>query len=186
MIHPAVTLAQWLAAHPQPPHESRAVLSLAPGSSRLAASGASGSGAGGAALWPRRRFKPKKKPLPSAAGFAPITLGPPRAAGRNRALGGAGLARSGISAAPDWRGSASGPPVTSVLLTGAADWLPTGRAKTAKKIARRQALAPARCNCVRHKTPLPQATTTPCASAASTWPGGALCACAWACACQIF
>ncbi len=47
-----------------------------PGQPPVAASGASGSGAGGAALWPRRRFKPARRSRRLGRGFAPITLGP--------------------------------------------------------------------------------------------------------------
>ena len=44
VIHPAVTLAQWLADHPQTSSESRAVLSLAPGSQPLLQAVPAGAG----------------------------------------------------------------------------------------------------------------------------------------------
>ena len=77
VIHPAVTLAQWLAAHPQPPHESRAVLSLAPGSQPLLHA-ISVEGAGPVVLLsgPEGGLSPQEEAAALAAGFAPITLGP--------------------------------------------------------------------------------------------------------------
>ena len=77
VIHPAVTLAQWLAAHPQPPHESRAVLSLAPGSQPLLHA-ISAEGAGPVVLLsgPEGGLSPQEEAAALAAGFAPITLGP--------------------------------------------------------------------------------------------------------------
>ena len=77
VIHPAVTLAQWLAAHPQPPHESRAVLPLAPGSQPLLHA-ISAEGAGPVVLLsgPEGGLSPQEEAAALAAGFAPITLGP--------------------------------------------------------------------------------------------------------------
>ena len=77
VIHPAVTLAQWLAAHPQPPHESRAVLSLAPGSQPLLHA-ISVEGAGPVVLLsgPEGGLSPQEEAAALASGFAPITLGP--------------------------------------------------------------------------------------------------------------
>ena len=77
VIHPAVTLAQWLADHPQTSSESRAVLSLAPGSQPLLhAISAVGAGPGGLLSGPEGGLSPQEEAAALAAGFAPITLGP--------------------------------------------------------------------------------------------------------------
>ena len=76
VIHPAVTLAQWLAAHPQPPHESRAVLSLAPGSRPLLQVVPAGAGPVVVLSGPEGGLSPQEEAAALAAGFAPITLGP--------------------------------------------------------------------------------------------------------------
>ena len=76
VIHPAVTLAQWLAAHPQPPHESRAVLSLAPGSQPLLQAVPAGAGPVVVLSGPEGGLSPQEEAAALAAGFAPITLGP--------------------------------------------------------------------------------------------------------------
>ena len=76
VIHPAVTLAQWLAAHPQPPHESRAVLSLAPGSRPLLQVVPAGAGPVVVLSGPEGGLSPQEEDAALAAGFAPITLGP--------------------------------------------------------------------------------------------------------------
>lgn len=76
VIHPAVTLAQWLAAHPQPPHESRAVLSLAPGSRPLLQAVPAGAGPVVLLSGPEGGLSPQEEAAALAAGFAPITLGP--------------------------------------------------------------------------------------------------------------
>ena len=76
VIHPAVTLAQWLAAHPQPPHESRAVLSLAPGSQPLLQAVPAGAGPVVLLSGPEGGLSPQEEAAALAAGFAPITLGP--------------------------------------------------------------------------------------------------------------
>ena len=76
VIHPAVTLAQWLAAHPQPPHESRAVLSLAPGSQPLLQAVPAGAGPAVLLSGPEGGLSPHEEAAALAAGFAPITLGP--------------------------------------------------------------------------------------------------------------
>ncbi len=76
VIHPAVTLAQWLAAHPQPPHESRAVLSLAPGSQPLLQVVPAGAGPVVLLSGPEGGLSPQEEAAALAAGFAPITLGP--------------------------------------------------------------------------------------------------------------
>ena len=76
VIHPAVTLAQWLAAHPQPPHESRAVLSLAPGSRPLLQAVPAGAGSVVVLSGPEGGLSPQEEAAALAAGFAPITLGP--------------------------------------------------------------------------------------------------------------
>ena len=77
VIHPAVTLAQWLADHPQTSSESRAVLSLAPGSQPLLHA-ISAEGAGPVVLLsgPEGGLSPQEEAAALAAGFAPITLGP--------------------------------------------------------------------------------------------------------------
>lgn len=76
VIHPAVTLAQWLADHPQTSSESRAVLSLAPGSQPLLHA-ISAEGAGPVVLLsgPEGGLSPQEEAASLAAGFAPITLG---------------------------------------------------------------------------------------------------------------
>ena len=76
VIHPAVTLAQWLAAHPQPPHESRAVLSLAPGSQPLLQVVPAGAGPVVVLSGPEGGLSPQEEAAALASGFAPITLGP--------------------------------------------------------------------------------------------------------------
>lgn len=76
VIHPAVTLAQWLAAHPQPPHESRAVLSLAAGSQPLLQAVPAGAGPVVVLSGPEGGLSPQEEAAALAAGFAPITLGP--------------------------------------------------------------------------------------------------------------
>ena len=76
VIHPAVTLAQWLAAHPQPPHESRAVLSLAAGSRPLLQAVPAGAGSVVVLSGPEGGLSPQEEAAALAAGFAPITLGP--------------------------------------------------------------------------------------------------------------
>ena len=76
VIHPAVTLAQWLAAHPQPPHESRAVLSLAAGSRPLLQAVPAGAGPVVLLSGPEGGLSPQEEAAALAAGFAPITLGP--------------------------------------------------------------------------------------------------------------
>lgn len=76
VIHPAVTLAQWLADHPQPPHESRAVLSLAPGSRPLLQAVPAGAGPVVLLSGPEGGLSPQEEVAALAAGFAPITLGP--------------------------------------------------------------------------------------------------------------
>ena len=76
VIHPAVTLAQWLAAHPQPPHESRAVLSLAAGSQPLLQAVPAGAGPVVLLSGPEGGLSPQEEAAALAAGFAPITLGP--------------------------------------------------------------------------------------------------------------
>ena len=76
VIHPAVTLAQWLAAHPQPPHESRAVLSLAPGSRPLLQVVPAGAGPVVVLSGPEGGLSPQEEAAALAAGFAPMTLGP--------------------------------------------------------------------------------------------------------------
>ena len=76
VLHPAVTLAQWLAAHPQPPHESRAVLSLAAGSRPLLQAVPAGAGSVVVLSGPEGGLSPQEEAAALAAGFAPITLGP--------------------------------------------------------------------------------------------------------------
>ena len=77
VIHPAVTLAQWLAAHPQQPDESRAVLSLAEGSQPLLqAIAADGVGPVVLLSGPEGGLSPQEEAAALAAGFDPITLGP--------------------------------------------------------------------------------------------------------------
>ena len=77
VIHPAVTLAQWLADHPQTSSESRAVLSLAPGSQPLLHA-ISVEGAVPVVLLPGPEggLSPQEEAAALAAGFAPSTLGP--------------------------------------------------------------------------------------------------------------
>ena len=76
VIHPAVTLAQWLAAHPQTSSESRAVLSLAPGSRPLLQAVPAGAGPVVLLSGPEGGLSPQEEAAALAAGFAPITLGP--------------------------------------------------------------------------------------------------------------
>ena len=76
VIHPAVTLAQWLAAHPQTSSESRAVLSLAPGSQPLLQAVPAGAGPVVVLSGPEGGLSPQEEAAALAAGFAPITLGP--------------------------------------------------------------------------------------------------------------
>lgn len=76
VIHPAVTLAQWLAAHPQTSSESRAVLSLAPGSQPLLQAVPAGAGPVVLLSGPEGGLSPQEEAAALAAGFAPITLGP--------------------------------------------------------------------------------------------------------------
>ena len=76
VIHPAVTLAQWLADHPQTSSESRAVLSLAPGSRPLLQAVPAGAGPVVLLSGPEGGLSPQEEAAALAAGFAPITLGP--------------------------------------------------------------------------------------------------------------
>lgn len=76
VIHPAVTLAQWLADHPQTSSESRAVLSLAPGSRPLLQAVPAGAGPVVLLSGPEGGLSPQEAAAALAAGFAPITLGP--------------------------------------------------------------------------------------------------------------
>ena len=76
VIHPAVTLAQWLADHPQASGESRAVLSLAPGSRPLLQAVPAGAGPVVLLSGPEGGLSPQEEAAALAAGFAPITLGP--------------------------------------------------------------------------------------------------------------
>ena len=76
VIHPAVTLAQWLADHPQTSSESRAVLSLAPGSQPLLQAVPAGAGPVVVLSGPEGGLSPQEEAAALAAGFAPITLGP--------------------------------------------------------------------------------------------------------------
>lgn len=76
VIHPAVTLAQWLADHPQTSSESRAVLSLAPGSQPLLQAVPAGAGPVVLLSGPEGGLSPQEEAAALAAGFAPITLGP--------------------------------------------------------------------------------------------------------------
>ena len=76
VIHPAVTLAQWLADHPQTSSESRAVLSLAPGSQPLLQVVPAGAGPVVVLSGPEGGLSPQEEAAALAAGFAPITLGP--------------------------------------------------------------------------------------------------------------
>ena len=73
---PQHALAQWLAAHPQPPHESRAVLSLAAGSQPLLQAVPAGAGPVVLLSGPEGGLSPQEEAAALAAGFAPITLGP--------------------------------------------------------------------------------------------------------------
>ena len=74
---PAVgTLAQWLADHPQASGESRAVLSLAPGSRPLLQAVPAGAGPVVLLSGPEGGLSPQEEAAALAAGFAPITLGP--------------------------------------------------------------------------------------------------------------
>ncbi len=76
VIHPAVTLAQWLAAHPQTSSESRAVLSLAPGSQPLLQAVPAGAGPVVVLSGPEGGLSPQEEAAALVSGFAPITLGP--------------------------------------------------------------------------------------------------------------
>ena len=76
LLHPAVTLAQWLAAHPWPADESRAVLSLAPGSQPLLQAVPSDTGPVVLLSGPEGGLSPAEEAAALAAGFAPVTLGP--------------------------------------------------------------------------------------------------------------
>lgn len=76
VLHPAVTLAQWLASHPQTKGESRAVLSLATGSRPLLHAVPAGEGPVVLLSGPEGGLSPQEEAAALAAGFAPITLGP--------------------------------------------------------------------------------------------------------------
>lgn len=76
LLHPAVTLAQWLAAHPRQADESRAVLSLAAGSQPLLQAVPSGTGPVVLLSGPEGGLSSAEEAIALAAGFAPVTLGP--------------------------------------------------------------------------------------------------------------
>ncbi len=79
LLHPAVTLAQWLAAQPRPSRpadESRVVLSLAPGSRPLLQAVPPGRGPVVLLSGPEGGLSPAEEEAALAAGFAPVTLGP--------------------------------------------------------------------------------------------------------------
>ncbi len=93
VVHEAVTLAQWLAAHADAAGQQRAVLSLAAASQPLLqAVPPPRHGAGGAAFRPRRGLERGRRSRRPGRWFCPRHPRPARAAGRNRALGGAGAA----------------------------------------------------------------------------------------------
>ncbi len=73
VVHPAVTLADWL-AHPTAPGQ-RCVLSLAPGT-RALSDAAAGSDPLVVLSGPEGGLSPSEEALALGAGFAPVTLGP--------------------------------------------------------------------------------------------------------------
>ena len=78
VMHPALTLAQWLQAHPvehDAPGTQRAVLSLAPGCQPLAQVLAKESGPVVVLSGPEGGLSPAEEALALQAGFAPVTLG---------------------------------------------------------------------------------------------------------------
>ena len=78
VMHPALTLAQWLQAHPvehDAPGTQRAVLSLAPGCQPLAQVLAKEAGPVVVLSGPEGGLSPAEEALALQAGFAPVTLG---------------------------------------------------------------------------------------------------------------
>ena len=78
VMHPALTLAQWLQAHPveqDAPGTQRAVLSLAPGCQPLAQVLAKEAGPVVLLSGPEGGLSPAEEALALQAGFAPVTLG---------------------------------------------------------------------------------------------------------------
>ena len=76
MIHEAVALGEWLAAHPAPPDQGqRLLLSLHPGARPLAQA-ARGDGPLTLLSGPEGGLTPAEESAALAAGFAPVTLGP--------------------------------------------------------------------------------------------------------------
>ena len=79
VIHPAVTLAQWLADHPQTSGESRAVLSLADGTQPLPSLLGAGDAGPTQPVYflsgPEGGLTAAEEALARSHGFAPVTLG---------------------------------------------------------------------------------------------------------------
>lgn len=76
MVHEAVTLAQWLAAHTRAEDGQRVVLSLAPGSQPLLQAVAAGTGPVVLLSGPEGGLSAEEEAAALAAGFTPVTLGP--------------------------------------------------------------------------------------------------------------